>query len=626
MSSTHIDTLELLLKAGKGAVVPEFKVALSRLSTEIKDRVSRGSSSSVDFFVGALDALARIRGAANAELRMSCLHDCAAFFFNGGLPSLALKATKELDFLARTTGNKLWRGKAHNLMGLVHADAANVADALPHYAEALSLRRQIEDFDGEAGTLINLGVALNYASLYREAIPCFQKAAEIATTRPEVSNRRNNALSNLAQSYLYLEEYESALCVIRESLIGEKEPYDYASALSRTVREFTYVQIALELGKIALARQHSAECARHARWDDNARCQALPKIARALCEIHGGDAETGLALLESLLSVDDDLVSVRTDVLTALVRAYDQVSRPELALQYHRKLLEHVRSVRERGVRSLFSLPVDMKVVPGSSDLRALEHRETRLRAQVAEREMARSQIEMLERLAVTADLKEEASGLHGYRVGRLAALLAAQLDWSRDACSAIDLAARLHDIGKIGMPDRILMSSQELQDAQRRYMNSHTIIGAELLAKSNTVELQLAEEIARYHHEWWDGSGYPSKLLGKRIPIHARIVALADVFDALTHGRPYAEPWTIPDALKEINGRRGTQFDPELTDSFLALIERLRTEHEDLDAYLGKAGRNSPFLQARNKIRLMLAEERENERKATVTGNETRH
>ncbi len=156
--------------------------------------------------------------------------------------------------------------------------------------------------------------------------------------------------------------------------------------------------------------------------------------------------------------------------------------------------------------------------------------------------------------------------------------------------------------------------------------MSTHAVIGAELLAKSNIPQLQMAEEIARFHHEWWNGQGYPSKLAGKRIPIHARIVALADVFDALTHGRPFSQPWSMDRAIEEIQRRKGTQFDPELTEVFIALIERLRTEHDDLDEYLGRAGRSSPFLQARNKIRLMLADERENERLATVEGNETCH
>ena len=194
------------------------------------------------------------------------------------------------------------------------------------------------------------------------------------------------------------------------------------------------------------------------------------------------------------------------------------------------------------------------------------------------------------------------------------------------EICQALEHAARLHDIGKIAVPDRILLTSGALRDAERHFVSTHTIIGAELLAKSNIPQLRMAEEIARCHHEWWNGEGYPSKLAGKRIPIHARIVALADVFDALTHGRPFAKPWSMDRAIEEIKKRKGTQFDPELTDVFVELIARLRTEHEDLDEYLGRAGRNSPFLQARNKIRLMLAEEREQEKMATVEGNETRH
>jgi putative two-component system response regulator len=165
-----------------------------------------------------------------------------------------------------------------------------------------------------------------------------------------------------------------------------------------------------------------------------------------------------------------------------------------------------------------------------------------------------------------------------------------------------------------------------ELKEAERHFISAHTVIGAELLAKSNIPQLRMAEEIARHHHEWWNGEGYPSKLAGKRIPIHARIVAIADVFDALTHGRPFSPPWSMDRAAEEIRSRRGTQFDPELTDLFLDLIVRLRVEHDDLDEYLGRAGRSSPFLQARNKIRQLLAAERENERKATVEGNETRH
>jgi putative two-component system response regulator len=232
----------------------------------------------------------------------------------------------------------------------------------------------------------------------------------------------------------------------------------------------------------------------------------------------------------------------------------------------------------------------------------------------------------MLERLAATADLKEDMSGEHGYRVGKLASLLADELNWSREASISLEFAARLHDIGKMGVPDRILLNSQALKDAERHFIGAHTVIGAELLARSNVPQLRMAEDVARCHHERWDGTGYPSGLAGKRIPIHARIVALADVFDALTHGRPYSAPWSMDKALEEIRNLRGSHFDPDLTDLFVNLVARLRSEHENLDAFLAKAAVNSPFALARNKIRSMLAQEHENERRAASLPIDTVH
>jgi putative two-component system response regulator len=432
------------------------------------------------------------------------------------------------------------------------------------------------------------------------------------------------ALINLAQTYRYLGEFREGFEIAEEAVANAPPPVDAAGANSLIVKELTFVQLALELGKLSAAREHSNRCAGYARWSDSPRGRALAEMAAGLCEVHGGSVERGLAVLEAALARSSRMDSWHTQALISLVQAYDVAGNPEAALQHMHSLLDHIRIQREKGLTALLSIKGEL----GSAgpDLQALELQEARLQARVAERETAWQRIEMFERLAVTADLKEEASGEHGYRVGKLASLLGTALSWKSEDSSALDLAARVHDIGKIAVPDRILLNTRELQAAERHFMSTHTTIGAELLAKSNIPQLRMAEEIARYHHEWWNGEGYPSKLKGKRIPIHARIVALADVFDALTHGRPFAKPWSMDKAIDEIRSRRGTQFDPELTDVFLELLERLRNEHQDLDEYLGRAGRNSPFLMARNKIRMMLAEERDHEKMATVAGNETRH
>jgi putative two-component system response regulator len=293
------------------------------------------------------------------------------------------------------------------------------------------------------------------------------------------------------------------------------------------------------------------------------------------------------------------------------------------------ELTAFLREWRERGLLALKHVGGNGGADESHSlriDMRALDHRAAKLRAVVAERDRDSLCHELLERMAVTADLREDASGEHGYRVGALSRAVAKTLGWTDVDANILEQSARLHDIGKLGIPDRILFSSEALQSAQRSMLETHVSLGSELLSRSTLPEVRIAQQVALHHHEWWNGNGYPWKLAGKRIPIHARIVALADVFDALTHGRPFSPPWPVEKALAEIRSRRATQFDPELTDIFLNLMDRLIAEHEDLDEYLGRASRHSPFLQARNKIRRMLETERENEKLATASGNQTRH
>jgi len=631
MGSTHTDRLEAFLRTSHSASDPELKTILVRLAGDIKDRLNKGSPTSSDFVLSAIRALARLKGAAHAEVRMNCLFDSAAYLFTNKFDVEALEAASQLKSIAEAFGSPLWVRKGKMLEGIAFAHLGNVADAVLCYSQALAIAQSIDDVDGEASVLVNLGNTLNYGGLYREAIPCLHRAVGLAQKFDLARPFEAPALCNLAQSHFYLEDYPAALKAITHSLELSKEPDSAFACFSRAVREFTYVQVAVEMGKLHLARQHAFLCDKYAKQSGVRRCESIAAVARGLCEIHGGNVERGLKLLEGALPLAGEENSPQYNgALSALVRGYSHAGRPEEALASMERLLSAIRSAREKGILALIASSTQqgspILFASERTDLQALHLREAQLRAQVAERELVNSRMEMLERLAITADLKEESSGEHGYRVGRICALVANELQWAPEAIRAVDAAARLHDLGKVALPDRILLAATELKEAERHFVSAHTTIGAELLAKSNIPQLRMAEEIARHHHEWWNGEGYPSKLSGKRIPIHARIVALADVFDALTHGRPFSPPWSMDRAIEEIRNRRGTQFDPEITDVFLELIARLRTEHNDLDEYLGRAGRNSPFLQARNKIRQMLAQEREIEKMATVEGNETRH
>lgn len=628
MGSTYAFQLEELLRSTKRASSADGRLLLARLQSEIKYRLSKGSSDSA-FFIEAGRALAKIRGSAHAEMRMQCLFDCASYFYGNAHGPAALELLEHVDSLASQTCNDIWSRKANTFLGVIFADSGNIAAAVPLYSKAFDIACRLSDSFSKTVVLINLGVALNYGGLYREAIPCLQRAVSLASSPNCKMDLRTPALTNLAQSRLLLGEYEEGLEVIEQALANSREPNDAISASARAVREFTYVQLALELGKLEKARAHANSCLQYGRASGGARGQILAEISLAQCEIQGGDAHAGLKSLEQVLTRCADN-SLRTGALTALIKAYDQLGQPEESLAHLDALIAFVRVSRERGIAAL--LTSNSGILPSRTfasedhDLGSLRFREARLRAKVAERQALTCQIEMLERLAVTADLRDDISGEHGYRVGTLASLLAVELGWERDAVDALVLAGRLHDIGKLGLPDRILLNSSELKEVERHFICAHTNIGSELLGKSASPHLRIAEEVARSHHEWWNGEGYPSKISSKRIPIHARIVALADVFDALTHGRPYAAPWPIERALEEIRARAGIQFDPELSQVFLALIPRLQAEHPDLDAFLGKGASMSPFAQARHKIRRLLSAERDLENRVIRGETESLH
>jgi putative two-component system response regulator len=580
---------------------PEFKSALLRIVGELHRRVGIAGPSSVDFFVGALRSLAAVKGARQLEPRMNALHDCGVFFYWNDREVDALRAARLLQDLAKRSPSEDWSRKAYQLEGTILSESGRVAEAVIAYSKALEHARTLPS-STQAKTLINLGVALNYGALYRDAIPCF----ELAYKNLEASGSHNfeagAALANIAQSNLLLGNYEPGYELALRALKITSAASDSYTATGLTIREYIAFRLALELERIDDARGHMERCVAHSKASSTARSRFVSEIATGLYDVYSAsNVQDGLETLQEALARSNRIGSYYEEALSALVRAYDRAGEAELALHSMKSLMSHLRSIRSE--LSSASAVSSLQEV----DLLRLELDQSKLQTKVALNVAYKSQLEMFERLAVTADLKEEASGEHGYRVGRLSAIMAEELGWSREACRAIDIAARLHDIGKIAMPDRILLTSEQLREAERHIMSTHTLVGAELLAKSNIPQLQMAEEIAKFHHEWWNGEGYPSKRRGKRIPIHARIVALADVFDALTHGRPFAEPWPMDRALEEIRTRRGTHFDPELTDLFIDLVGRLRREHDNLDDYLGKAGRNSPFLQARQRIRVLL-------------------
>lgn len=205
--------------------------------------------------------------------------------------------------------------------------------------------------------------------------------------------------------------------------------------------------------------------------------------------------------------------------------------------------------------------------------------RSSTLEASLAEqaRVIRRAHEEIVHRLVVASMVRDDETGAHIKRIGLFSAAVAAAAGWPAEAVENLRLAAPMHDIGKIGIPDAILLKPGRLTPEEFEIMKSHTLIGASILKNSHSPMMQLAERIARSHHEWWNGNGYPDGLRGIDIPTAARITAIVDVYDALTHDRIYRPALPERDALDVLEQGRGEHFDPDLLNVFFAVLPEIR-------------------------------------------------
>ena len=184
--------------------------------------------------------------------------------------------------------------------------------------------------------------------------------------------------------------------------------------------------------------------------------------------------------------------------------------------------------------------------------------------------------LDTIHRLVLAAEFKDEDTGDHIVRMSRYSALIAEKLGLPDKEVKNILYAAPMHDVGKIGIPDNILLKPGKLTDEEHEVMQSHSSIGAKILANASAEILQIAQKIAVAHHEKWNGSGYPLGHPGDKIPLTGRIVALADTFDALTSRRPYKDPYPIEVAIDIVKEERWQQFDPDIVDVFLANMDEI--------------------------------------------------
>jgi putative two-component system response regulator len=272
----------------------------------------------------------------------------------------------------------------------------------------------------------------------------------------------------------------------------------------------------------------------------------------------------GLELMERLGPLTGERRSIPFLVLTADVT--DEAKRRALSL----------------GARDFLTKPLDqielLLRVRNLLQVQLLQDRlfeqTANLEVEVAERthDLERARLEIVDRLALAAEYRDDDTQEHARRIGRTSLLLAHGLGLPSREAELIWRAAVLYDIGKIGIPDAILLKPGKLTDEEFEVIKTHTTIGAEILSGGRSSLLGMAGRIVLSHHERWDGGGYPGGLGGGQIPLAGRIVAVADVFDALTHERPYKQAWAVREAVAEIFHQAGRQFDPDVVEVFTRL------------------------------------------------------
>jgi putative two-component system response regulator len=514
--------------------------------------------------------------------------------YTGGQPDDAFALALDARDLARRSGAAVIEAFALNLIGLTHQAAGNFTEALENGLKALEVYRTTNERTAE-GALLNAIAAIHEelrdtdralvtyeaaltvsrdsepkdASWHANHVLILHNMSQVRAGRREHLLAISLAEEALEQSREHAAEYVPLLLTMLGSLYCELRMLDEADAylaeagalLADTTAEIdkdAVFGLSMALGKVAIARMDHAAAADHYRRAlDNAKEEA--SLTRQL------------------------------GALTELASTCKELGRFELALDYQEQ--------RFRTHEAIFSEGADLRIktLQIAHDTEAARQQAEILRLRTGELEdlvrgrtydLEEYQLEAFQRLAVLAEFRDTDTGEHTIRVGDMSAELARELGLADEWASQLRLAGRLHDIGKVAVPDAILMKPGPLTPDEFDVMKTHTTIGAEILSGSSSPLIQLAAEVALTHHERWDGTGYPSGIAMEQIPISGRIVTVADVYDALTSHRTYKHAWTPLEAIQYIVGARGAQFEPRIVDAFVNVMRRSHPElAADLDA-----------------------------------------
>ncbi len=519
---------------------------------------------------------------------------------------------------------------------------ATAANFTGHLEESVELLRQAAglfstagDMVGQIRCLINLGSALTNLGEHADALSALFQAHQLVTQYAKDDPSLNGpCLVNIGHTYHALRQYGAAQEYLTLGLAAARaaddlgtqlaalgtlglvyknmrQPEDATETLNTALELATahgfsrdIIDLSDNLGQVWMDRgdplralemhRQSLEVAREIE-DAQGTASALLGLGRAAAALNRLD--DAAQHLQQALAVTQQHRLRNEEVLVhaELAGVHEHLGELASALKHHREYhrLERLlfNEENESRTQTLTARHAAERARMESESYRQISELAQRARdeaeqtVQIRTRELEQAQLEMVTRLGFAGEYRDDLTGAHTLRVGELSCQLAQVMNLDAAEAELLKWAARLHDIGKIGISDAVLLKPGRYTPEEFDRMKLHTVIGAKMLQGSRSPLLLMAEEIALTHHERWDGQGYPRGLSGMEIPQVGRIVAVADVYDALTNDRPYKPAWSPAEALEEIRRLSGTQFDPQVVGALEQLLLKGEAPVHDQDA-----------------------------------------
>jgi len=572
----------------------------------------------------AVDLLVALSETRFVKVATTLLLDCSFYYTRiGRSPHGRMLAEKILASIALPDDLQTLR-RLHNLLGVMQMQAADFQSSLSHFEIALSHAYKLRDPLQTIPCLANAGSALKEMGHYHDAISISLSIMAVEHESPIIAHLKFQCATNGLFCAHRLQDAHLALKFLTagNALVGDMD----MDPVMRATYEYFRAQYLIDTFDHETAEELIVAAKRTIGQTRNPRVEILLRIPEALCEWAQRTEEGYLSSrqkLRDLYQITKKNRLYHDDVLRALMKVYGNAidqQTAKLGMKYAKELVEYTTSVKrakfyrqlsDRGVeleseppRLEFPFdpfanvrqwlatppqglpeghPADAIHGPNAIKARVEKHEElaaihddlAKLRTAAILKEIRSVAYDTAENWALAAEFFDDQTGQHCFRVGHLAGMLAREIGLENDYCARIEHAARLHDIGKIGVNEMILLKPGPLDPSELTAMRAHAEVGAFMLQGAKDPVLQMAAVIAKHHHEWWNGAGYPSSLADRRIPLAARICALADVYDALTHARPYKGAWPHRVAVEEMLNLAGVQFDPHLMRPFLRVLER---------------------------------------------------